>query len=563
MLMSEKKTGIMVAGLAFIAVCALAAYGEQRLEGSGALVWYSVVPPLLAVTFAITTHRLLLSLGLAVVVGIVLSSIRSAPGSIRDWFPSVYSQSTSVAGSVFVSFNLLVILFMALILSTISVAIVCGGIQGIIRWLSRFAKGPRSTQLATVLMGLAVFIDDYANTMIVGSAMRPATDNQRISRAKLAYLVDSTTAPIAGLAVVSTWIGYEVGLFNDVANSLGIQKDGYSMFFDALGFRFYCLMTIIFVLANAISGADFGAMRKAETLARETGAVIAKDAKLMSSRAFTRLKTAPSAYIHPLSAVIPIGSLLGVMLAGFWIDGGGKGFILSPSAWRDALSNANNIKILAIASGSSFVLAIACAKLLSRIRFAEIGVAVVSGLKGCLLAATIIVLAWSLKAVCDQLSTGDFLAATVKGIVSPLWFPALLFMVASLTSFATGTSWGTMAILIPTAIPIAYSLDGSTYGLTTAISLGAVLDGSIFGDHCSPISDTTIMSSIATECDPLHHVRTQLPYSLTVAALALVCGYIPAALGVSSFIGIGVAGALIVLLFYAVRKFGARRQAIS
>ena len=561
--MSDKKIQIALIGLAFLAVCALAAYGERRLGDSGSLVWYSIVPPLLAVTLAIATHRLLLSLGLAVVVGIVLSSVRSAPSSIRDWFPSVYSQTASVAESVINSFNLLVILFIVLILSTISVVIVSGGIQGVIRWLSRFAKGPRSTQLVTVLMGFAVFIDDYANTMIVGSAMRPATDEKRISRAKLAYLVDSTTAPIAGLAVVSTWIGYEVGLFNEVANSLGVQKDGYSMFFDALGFRFYCLITIIFVLANAISGVDFGAMRKAEMLARETGAVIAKDAKLMSSKSFATLKSAPSAIIHPLSAVIPIGGLIGVMLAGFWIDGGGKGFVLSPSAWREALSNANNLKILAIASGSGVVLAIACAKLLSRVRFSDIGVAVVSGLKGCLLPTAILVLAWSLKAVCDQLSTGDFLAATLKGAVAPLWFPALLFIAASLTSFATGTSWGTMAILIPTAVPIAYSLDGNAYGLTTAISLGAVLDGSIFGDHCSPISDTTILSSIACECDPIHHVRTQLPYSLTVAALALVCGYIPAALGVSSFIGIGAAGVIIVLLFYAVRKFEAHRHVRS
>ena len=561
--MSDKKTGIVAAGLAFLAVCAFAAYGEQHLEGSSVLVWYSIVPPLLAVTSAIATHRLLVSLGLSVVVGIVLSSIRNVSDSVWNWFPSVYSQTASVATSVVNSFNLFIILFIVLILSTISVVIVSGGIQGIIRWLSRFAKGARSTQFVTVLMGFAVFIDDYANTMIVGSAMRPATDEKCISREKLAYLVDSTTAPIAGLAVVSTWIGYEVGLFNEVANSLGIQKDGYSMFFDALGFRFYCLMTIIFVLANAISGIDFGAMRKAEILARETGAVIGEDAKLMSSRAFTTLKSASSANVHPFSAIIPIGTLLGVMLIGFWIDGGGKGFILSPSAWREALSNANNLKILAIASGSGFLLAILCAKLLSRISFSEIGLAIISGLKGSLLPTAVLVLAWSLKAVCDQLSTGDFLGATVEGVVSPLWFPALLFIVASLTSFATGTSWGTMAILIPTAIPIAYSLDGGAYGLTTAISLGAVLDGSIFGDHCSPISDTTIMSSIASECDPIHHVRTQLPYSLTVAGLALIFGYIPAALGVSSFVGIGAAGVLIVLLFYTVGKFGASRRVIS
>jgi Na+/H+ antiporter NhaC len=251
------------------------------------------------------------------------------------------------------------------------------------------------------------------------------------------------------------------------------------------------------------------------------------------------------------------------MLMGFWIDGGGDGPILSLSAWRNALSNANNVKILTIASGSSFLLAIGCAKLLSKISLSEIGVAILSGLKGSLLPTTVLVLAWSLKAVCDELSTGSFLAATVEGVLSPLWFPALLFIVASVTSFATGTSWGTMAILIPTAIPIAFSLDGNLYGLTTAISLGAVLDGSIFGDHCSPISDTTIMSSIASDCDPIHHVHTQLPYSLTVAGLALICGYVPAALGVSPYLVIGVAAALIVLLFYIIGKLDKSQQIVA
>ena len=558
--MSDKKRKYALAGLAFLAVCILAVYGARHLEQPGNLVWYSIVPPLFAVTLAIATNRLMFSLGLAVAVGIVLSSVKSQPASIRMWVPSVFNHTFLVAKSVTDSFNLLVILFIVLILSTISVVIVSGGIQGIINWLTRFAKGPRSTQFVTVLMGFAVFIDDYANTMIVGSAMRPATDHQRISRAKLAFLVDSTTAPIAGLAVVSTWIGYEVGLFTEVANSLEIQRDGYSMFFDALGFRFYCMMTIIFVTANAISGVDYGPMRKAQIRARSTGAVDAEQAKVKTSKVFTALKHSPSAIIHPLAAIVPIGALFGVMLIGFWIDGGGEGSILSLSAWRNVLSESNNVKILTIASGSSFLLAIGCAKLLSRIRLSEIRAAVLSGLKGSLLPTTILVLAWSLKAVCDQLSTGGFLAAAVEGVLSPIWFPALLFIVASVTSFATGTSWGTMAILIPTAIPVAFSLDGGFYGLTTMISLGAVLDGSIFGDHCSPISDTTIMSSIASECEPIHHVHTQLPYSLTVAALALICGYIPAALGVTPYFAISVAAVLIVLLLYIIGKLDNSQQ---
>jgi Na+/H+ antiporter NhaC len=532
--------------LIFIAICAVAA---GRPAGPD-LVWYSIVPPLLAVTLAIATNRLLLSLAAAVVTGIVLAAGRNHAFSIN----ALLVESWEVVKTTADGFNLQVIIFIVFMLSAISVVIASGGLQGVINWLSRFAKGRRSTQLITALMGLAIFIDDYANTMIVGSAMRPATDQQKISREKLAFLVDATSAPIAGLAVVSTWIGYEVGLFSDAAASLGISKDGYSMFFDALAFRFYCVMMVIFMFANALSGQDFGPMRRAEERARKTGAVLAADATPLTSRAFAILQPAPSAKLHPLAAVIPIGVLFGLMLAGFWIDGGGKGSILSLQSWRDALANADNVKILAIASGTALVAAVACAKLISRIRLVDIGNAVVSGLKGSLLPTAILVLAWSLKAVCDSLATGGFLAATVSDVLSPVWFPSLLFIVACFTSFATGTSWGAMAILIPTAIPIAFALDGNGYGLTTIICLGAVLDGSIFGDHCSPISDTTIMSSISSSCDALHHVRTQLPYSLTVAGLALVCGYIPATLGVSSLAGIGVAAALIVALFYALSK---------
>ncbi len=552
--MSEKNKTLFRVCSAFISICVIGAWGAHCLDQSSPLVWYSILPPLLAIACVILTRRLLLSLGLAVAIGIFLSSIQSHPESLRTWAPSLFLHTASVTKSVANSFNLLVIIFIALTLSMISVVIVSGGMQAVIKQLERFAKGPRSTQLATALAGLAVFIDDYANAMIVGSTMRPVTDRHRISREKLAFLVDSTTAPIAGLALVSTWISYEVGLFNDVADTLELARDGYSMFFDALGFRFYCMITIIFVLVNVTSGTDYGTMRKAQERARNTGEVIAADARLTASKFFTKLAPSSVAVAHPLTAVVPIAALLLVMFVGFWIDGDGKGSVLSPYAWREALSNANTLKILTLASANSFLLAIACAKLLSRISFSEISVGVISGFKGCALPTAILILAWGLKAVCDQLSTGNFLAAAMEGAVSPQWFPALLFIIASITSFATGTSWGTMAILIPIAIPMAFALDDGRYGLTTMISLGAVLDGSIFGDHCSPISDTTIMSSIASECDPIHHIRTQLPYSLTIAGFALVFGYIPAALGVPAYIGLGLSGVLLSLLFFVIFK---------
>jgi Na+/H+ antiporter NhaC len=522
------------------------------------LVWYSIIPPLLAITVAVVTNRLLISLGSAVVVGVFLATVREHPNAIGKWPATLAHDTTSLIGSVSSEFNIQVVVFIVLILATISVMIASGGLQGVVNWLSRFAKGPRSTQFVTVLMGLAVFIDDYANTIIVASAMRPVTDQQKISREKLSFLVDATTAPIAGLAIVSTWIGYEVYLFNSVAESVGISKDGYAMFFDALGFRFYCIMMIIFVLANVISGQDFGPMRKAEQRARTTGEVIATGANPMTSTVFSTLRYAPSARIRAKSTVIPIATLFVAMFIGFWFLGEGTGMPFEISAWQTAISttsaNEDNVKVLAIASASGFLTAILCAIAFSRIGLKIIGKAIATGLRGSLLPTAILILAWGLKAACDELGTGEFLATTLEGVLSRIWFPALLFIVASSVSFAIGTSWGTMAILIPTAIPIAFQLDGDTYGLTTMICLGAVLDGSIFGDHCSPISDTTIMSSIASSCDHIHHVRTQLPYSLTVAGFALICGYYPAALGMPPLVGIGASAGLIAILFYLIGK---------
>jgi Na+/H+ antiporter NhaC len=556
--MLNRKFKISLTALSFLALCIGAAWRASGLAQTETLVWYSIIPPLLAITVAILTNRLLLSLGSAVVVGVFLAAVRKQPNSIGEWSASLGSNTTSLIQSVSGEFNIQVVVFIVLILATISVMIASGGLQGVVNWLSRFAKGPRSTQFVTVLMGLAVFIDDYANTIIVASAMRPVTDQQKISREKLSFLVDATTAPIAGLAIVSTWIGYEVYLFNSVAESVGISKDGYAMFFDALGFRFYCIMMIIFVLANVISGQDFGPMRKAEQRARTTGEVIATGANPMTSTVFSTLRYAPSARIRAKSTVIPIATLFVAMFIGFWFLGEGTGMPFEISAWQTAISttsaNEDNVKVLAIASASGFLTAILCAIAFSRIGLKIIGKAIATGLRGSLLPTAILILAWGLKAACDELGTGEFLATTLEGVLSRIWFPALLFIVASSVSFAIGTSWGTMAILIPTAIPIAFQLDGDTYGLTTMICLGAVLDGSIFGDHCSPISDTTIMSSIASSCDHIHHVRTQLPYSLTVAGFALICGYYPAALGMPPLVGIGASAGLIAILFYLIGK---------
>ena len=548
----NSKLKYVIGFLIFLGLCFIFQWRAGQVSDAETLVWYSIIPPLLAVTLAIVTARLFPSLCIAVGVGLLLSWYQKG-GTLSGFLTETvwFVRAVSVGNDGIDLFNFWVVLFVFLIMATISVVVASGGIGGVVVWLSQFAKGPRSSQFITGLMGIVIFIGDYSNAMLVGPTMRPLTDHHRVSREKLAFLVDSTSAPIAGLAFVSTWIGYEVGLFEDISGTLGLGRDGYSMFFDALSFRFYCVLTIIFVIVNAISGRDYGAMHQAETRARETGDIAAPDAEALGHAA--SFSSLPNAIVQPFSAVLPLLTLFGLLLGGFWVDGNGTGSIFSLTSWRNALSEANNVMVLACAAASAFVVAIICARWLSKLRW-EIDSVVWNGIKGSLTPLSILLLAWGLKASCDRLMTGDFLAMMLSDVVSPLWFPIFVFICGAVTSFATGTSWGTMAILIPTAIPVAFSLDGDSYGLTTIICLGAVLDGAIFGDHCSPLSDTTILSSIASNCDPLHHVRTQLPYSLTVAGIALFCGYLPAALGISSGIGIAGGTILIVLLLFGVAR---------
>ncbi len=205
-------------------------------------------------------------------------------------------------------------------------------------------------------------------------------------------------------------------------------------------------------------------------------------------------------------------------------------------------------------------MAILCAGLSRTLRIPAIIACIISGTRKCLLPCLILISAWSLKNCCDSLNTDRFLTNLLSGNVPALIFPALVFLVAAVTSFATGTSWGTMAIIIPTAVPIAFALDGQTYGLITTITLGAVLDGAIFGDHCSPISDTTVISSIASRCDHIQHVRTQMPYSLFVAALALVCGYIPAGLGLAPRLSFTIAITAMLIVFLSLPRLSAKKR---
>jgi Na+/H+ antiporter NhaC len=568
-LKSKKIAKIAVVIVILGVGCGLLAYfSPHSEENQSTAMWYSIIPPMLAILLAFLTQHVLLSLGIAIVAGGFLTSVPQAPLSVNAWLQGLGAVSTFVTDTVTNRTNLLILSFIPPIFIMIEVIMASGGFRGIILWLLKWVKSTKSAQTATALMGILCFIDDYTNAIVVGSMMQPMTDRYRISREKLAFLVDATSAPVAGIAVVSTWIAYEVGLLRQIAEKLEIDKSGYSMFFDALSFRFYCLLMIVFVFVQILMDRDFGPMKAAQ-----------ERAKTQDSPEKSGIQEPEHTSGRAINALVPLAGLLLFHGIGLWFDGTSKLKsdmlewqalslttvaekmppkpvdieTLSPGSWvywREVIGHAENTPlVLACAALFGLTLALLFSRIFGSLRLPVIISCFKRGFKRAMVPFVILISAWSLKNCCDELKTGEFLTIILAGRVPSYLFPPILFLVASLTSFATGTSYGTMAILIPTAIPVAFAIDQG-YGLTTMISLGAVLDGAIFGDHCSPISDTTIISSTASSCDLMRHVRTQLPYSLTVAAIALVFGYIPSALGLPAGLSFALA-VLVIVVFFA------------
>lgn len=502
---------------------------EVVAEHGPVLPW-SVLPPLFAVVLAFATGRLILSLVSAVVLGAILSVGLDPLGIASKTFVDYGWNTTFVDPD-----KLWIFVFTTVLVGLVNLTTRAGGIQGVVDRIMKIAKGPRSAQVVTFFLGVAIFFDDYANTILVGNTMRPLTDRMRISREKLSWLVDSTSAPVAGIAVISTWIGYEVGLLGDLAAGLGLGMDGYGLFFASLPFRFYCMFTLVFVALVVFSGRDFGPMYAAESRAARTGMLIRPGSRPLSGGSFqsSRAKEGIPRLMHV--ALLPIGVMLAGTIFGLLWDGGGLAAVAeSPAAlfstttWRLSFGAASSTRVLGVASlaaaGVGFALVLGHRLLSAR----ESIVAFAQGMKAMWMALVILTLAWAIKAVCDDLGTSFFLIAGLQDSVPPQALPLLIFLLASVVAFATGTSWGTMGILIPTAAPLAYHLAGPE---AMFLSLAAVLDGAIFGDHVSPISDTTVMSSIASGSDHMDHVRTQAPYALVTLLAAGMFGYVWNALG--------------------------------
>ena len=526
----------------------------------------TILPPLVSIVLAFITRNVIVSLFLGAFSGCVILNLNGF-NIFSAIFQGAIDFTYRALEVLSDPWNAGIILQVLVIGGVIHLVAKMGGAKAIAEALARKAKTVKSVQLTTWLLGLAVFFDDYANALIVGPIMRPVTDKLGISRAKLAFIIDATAAPIAGLAIISTWIGLEIGLIGDAFSSIGINVDGFSVFLQTIPYRFYNILILVFVFITAITLREFGPMLSAEKKARKAlkrEALLERVEKL--EKTHNELEPKEGVKLSIWNAIIPIGTLVFSSLIGFYYSGyssvmngadvvAKEIFINAPfsfSAIQEAFSNADASVVLfqgALLASLVAIIMSVCKKIFTISEAIETWI---EGMKGLLITGVILVLAWSLSSVIKELGTAAYLVSVLQFAIPKFLLPSIIFILGSIIAFATGTAYGTMGILMPLAVPLAYAINPDMSFIVACTS--GVLTGAIFGDHCSPISDTTILSSTGAGCDHIEHVRTQIWYSLFVGAITIIFGYIPAGFGVSIWIILPVAIIALIAITFMVSK---------
>lgn len=502
----------------------------------------TLIPPVVAIVLAFVTKNVILSLFIGVFSGAFMLEVNGF--NLYDGFVQGFLRlSNEILASLADPWNAGIVLQCLAIGGLIALVSKMGGAKAIADALAKRARSPRSSQFVTWVMGLLIFFDDYANSLTVGPIMRPVTDRMKISREKLAFVIDATAAPIAGIALISTWVAYEVGLIRDGLNGIGLEINAYGAFVETIPYRFYNILILIFIVCTIGFLREFGPMYKAEMRARKTGKVLGDEAKPMVADEATELEPSPDITPSVWNAIIPIGSLIVAAFLGFYFNGYnsimGGGDQAKMSIFNDSPLSFEAIRTAFGASDASVVLfqaaliagIIALAMAIGK-KILKVDEAVsiwVQGVKSLNITAVILLLAWSLSGIIKELGTAAYLVSVLSDAIPPFLLPSIIFVMGSVISFATGTSYGTMGILMPLCIPLAFALEPTESFVL--LNIGSVLTGAIFGDHCSPISDTTILSSMGSACDHIDHTRTQLAYAIPVATISILAGYIPAGLG--------------------------------
>ena len=487
--------------------------------------FWALIPPVVAIVLALITKEVYSSLFVGILVGGLFYSGFSFEGTIVHIFED------GIIGVLSDSYNVGILVFLIILGAIVCLMNKAGGSAAFGRWASDHIKTRTGAQLVTVALGVLIFIDDYFNCLTVGSVMRPVTDKHNISRAKLAYLIDATAAPICIIAPISSWAAAVTGFVEG--------EDGLSLFISAIPYNFYALLTIVMMLTIAVLNIDFGSMKIHEDNAKKGDLFTTPDRPYGEA---TELEDTGKGTVKDL--LIPIIALIICRVIGMIYTGG----FFEGADFVTAFSNSDASVGLAI--GSAFALVITILLYVSRrvLGFKECMDCIPEGFKAMVPAIMILTFAWTLKSMTDSLGAAEFVAALIKGSASGIvnLLPAIIFVVGCLLAFATGTSWGTFGILIPIVVD-AFQATNPTL-MTIAIS--ACMAGAVCGDHCSPISDTTIMASAGAQCNHVNHVSTQLPYAVSVAAISFIT-YIVAGFVQSAWISlpVGVVLTLGYLLF--------------
>ncbi|MCX8184963.1 MAG: Na+/H+ antiporter NhaC family protein [Sulfolobales archaeon] len=533
---------------------------------------FPLLPPLLAITLCMLTGQVLPSLFLGVWVGALMVSAYNPLAGTTLTLNWLVENATD-------SWNATILLFDFVIGALVGLLYVSGSLHSLAESLAKKVRTARGASLATTALGTIVFFDDYTNTIIVGNTMRPLTDRLRVSRELLSYIVDSTAAPVAGIALVSTWIGYEVGqiraaletLQEEVAaGKLAVAPEvgPYAMWLSALPYHFYSILALLMVYLVIISRKHFGPMLAAETRSIAEGKVIRDGAvPLMPTETIlgepVREKRAP-----PALFITSIATLVAITLLGMWYTGAQviiesyaeEGLVYEAPWWTipfsEALMDSDAATALFWGSFAGYIVALAGVLVLKVLSFTKAMEYTVKGMYTMLYANAILLHAWSIKTATDTVGTADYVINNAVAVGVPAHAaPLIIFLVSMFVSYTTGTSWGTFGIMMPIAVPLAWKLAIIQYGdqglafALAAASVGAVFGGGIYGDHVSPISDTTIMSSMFSSCDHIDHVKTQLPYG-TIAAVVSIVLYILILIGVLNPLILLPLGVVILLLLY-------------
>ena len=544
---SLRQRFVWIIGLALliVACCPVLAFAAEEEAALPTLygTFWSLVPPIVAIGLALITKEVYSSLFIGIVIGGVLYSIGSPDynlfeGTVRH---VLYD---GIIANLADEYNVGILVFLVILGVIVCLMNMSGGSAAFGRWAQKRIKTRIGAQLATVVLGCLIFVDDYFNCLTVGSVMRPITETHKVSKAKLAYLIDATAAPVCIIAPISSWAAAVSGFVG--------EGEGFRVFISAIPFNYYALLTIFFMIGITLMRIDYGPMRK-----HEENAILHDDIYTTPERPYAdaEKEVRDDGKGRVIDLVIPVIIIIIFCICGIMYSGG---FFHGEANFIDSFANSDAAAGLSFGSLLSLIVIVIYFMFRRTITFREMMDAIPEGFKAMIAAILILTFAWTIKTMTDSLGAAVYVSELVESSAESFmnFLPAIVFLVGCGLAFATGTSWGTFGVLIPIVMAVFENYDAQM----EIISISACMAGAVMGDHCSPISDTTIMSSAGAQCYHINHVNTQIPYAVTVAAVSCVC-YIIAGFVRNAAISLIIAFALMFCVLLVLRKiFGAEEK---